>query len=100
MSTGCHSRLRCSGRLGNAYSLLTREELPYLLDLHLFLSRPLAPAPLQSLPAAAEAADSLPADSSVYGAFPQVHATMFAVWCGGKFIFGITRVLLAHLANS
>ena len=28
-----------AGRKGTAYSLLTREELPYLLDLHLFLSR-------------------------------------------------------------
>lgn len=43
--------LRCgraarAGRPGSALSLLTRDELPYLLDLHLFLSRQLAPAPL------------------------------------------------------
>jgi ATP-dependent RNA helicase DDX54/DBP10 len=35
-----------AGRPGSALSLLTRDELPYLLDLHLFLSRQLAPAPL------------------------------------------------------
>ena len=28
-----------AGRKGSAFSLLTREELPYLLDLHLYLSR-------------------------------------------------------------
>lgn len=27
------------GRAGTAYSLLTRDELPYLLDLHLYLSK-------------------------------------------------------------
>ena len=35
-----------AGRPGSALSLLTRDELPYLLDLHLFLSRQSAPAPL------------------------------------------------------
>lgn len=44
-------RCRCgraarAGRPGSALSLLTRDELPYLLDLHLFLSRQLVPAPL------------------------------------------------------
>lgn len=33
------------GRSGSSYSLLTREELPYLLDLHLYLGRPIQPAP-------------------------------------------------------
>ncbi|GAB4823750.1 hypothetical protein N2152v2_010796 [Parachlorella kessleri] len=60
-----------AGRTGTAYSLLTREELPYLLDLHLFLSRPLAPAPVQSVQAAAQAAASLGHDGSLYGTFPQ-----------------------------
>ena len=32
-------RVARAGRTGKALSLLTREELPYLLDLHLFLSR-------------------------------------------------------------
>lgn len=28
-----------AGRAGKAYSLLTKDDLPYLLDLHLFLSK-------------------------------------------------------------
>lgn len=61
-----------AGRTGTAYSLLTRDEIPYLIDLHLFLSRPLAPAPVQSLQQAADAAATLDPSSSVYGTFPQV----------------------------
>lgn len=34
------------GRSGTAYSILTREELPYLLDLHLYLGRAVEAAPL------------------------------------------------------
>jgi len=48
-----------AGRPGSALSLLTRDELPYLLDLHLFLARQLVPAPLspeQQLVEAAAAA--------------------------------------------
>ncbi len=64
-----------AGRLGTAYSLLTRDELPYLIDLHLFLSRPLIPAPVRSLQQAAAAAPDLDPSTSVYGTFPQVPAT-------------------------
>ena len=39
-------RVARAGRQGRALSLLTREELLYLLDLHLFLSRPLEPSTL------------------------------------------------------
>lgn len=56
-----------------AYSLVTRDELPYLLDLHLFLSRPLRPADVQSIGTAA-AADAPELDASLYGSFPQVSA--------------------------
>lgn len=49
-----------------------RDELPYLLDLHLFLSRPLAPAAVQSVRQAAQAAEELARDTSLYGTFPQV----------------------------
>lgn len=63
-----------AGRLGTAYSLLTRDELPYLIDLHLFLSRPLIPAPVRSLQQAAAAAPDLDPSTSVYGTFPQVAA--------------------------
>ena len=65
-------RLCAAGRSGTAYSLLTREELPYLLDLHLFLSRPVRAAPEQTLSAAAVAAERLDAGASIYGSFPQV----------------------------
>jgi ATP-dependent RNA helicase DDX54/DBP10 len=41
------------GRPGTAFSILTREEIPYLLDLHLFLGRPVEPAPLVPDPAQA-----------------------------------------------
>ena len=65
-------RVARAGRRGCAFSLVTREELPYLLDLHLFLSRPLFPAPLASVGEAAGAADELDPSTSTYGSFPQV----------------------------
>ena len=55
-----------------AYSLITRDELPYLLDLHLFLSRPLRPAEVQSISDASSAAETPEADTSLYGSFPLV----------------------------
>ncbi len=63
------------GRPGTAYSFLTRDELPYLLDLHLFLGRqvkaaPLAPPPDLLDPAAALAAAQAPDAPALYGAFP------------------------------
>ncbi|GLC45028.1 hypothetical protein PLESTB_001460900 [Pleodorina starrii] len=71
------------GRSGTAYSLLTRDELPYLLDLHLYLSRPVNPAPLvpQVPPPGAEGADAAAlvaaasagsGGESVYGILPAV----------------------------
>ena len=68
-----------AGRLGTAYSLLTRDELPYLIDLHLFLSRPLTPAPVRSLQQAAAAAADLDPSTSVYGTFPQVPAVSISI---------------------
>ena len=65
-------RVARAGRQGRALSLLTREELPYLLDLHLFLSRPLEPAPVASLPEARAAAEFMDASKSMFGSFPQV----------------------------
>lgn len=50
---------------------LRRDELPFLIDLHLFLSRPLKPAPVQGIREAAAAAEQLPPDTSLYGTFPQ-----------------------------
>ncbi|PSC71287.1 DEAD-box ATP-dependent RNA helicase 29 [Micractinium conductrix] len=61
-----------AGRTGTSYSLLTRDEMPFLLDLHLFLSRPLRPATVQGIrEATAEAATLVPQAGSVYGTFPQ-----------------------------
>lgn len=57
-----------AGRTGSAYSLIARDEVPYLLDLHLFLSRPIEPAPVAGI---AQAAASLDASSSIFGSFPQ-----------------------------
>ena len=36
-----------AGRTGTAYSFVTPEDMPYLLDLHLFLSKPISPAPTE-----------------------------------------------------
>ncbi|GAX82476.1 hypothetical protein CEUSTIGMA_g9903.t1 [Chlamydomonas eustigma] len=63
-----------AGRSGTAYSLLTREELPYLLDLHLYLGRRVQACP--EVPDLAVSVESVPgleagADLSLYGTFPQ-----------------------------
>lgn len=49
-----------AGRTGTAYALLTEKDLPYLLDLHLFLSKPIAAAD------GSDCEDS----SAVFGHFP------------------------------
>ncbi|KAG2243727.1 hypothetical protein Bca52824_094429 [Brassica carinata] len=36
-----------AGRTGSAISFVTPEDIPYLLDLHLFLSKPIRPAPTE-----------------------------------------------------
>lgn len=44
MSCDCHvttGRVARAGRTGFAYSLISSDELPYCLDLQLFISRPL-----------------------------------------------------------
>jgi hypothetical protein len=53
-----------------------RDDLPYLIDLHLFLSRPLHSAPVRGLGEAAAAAEAarLAPGTSLLGAFPQVGA--------------------------
>jgi hypothetical protein len=35
-----------AGRSGSAFSFVTVEDMPYVIDTHLFLSRPLKPAPM------------------------------------------------------
>lgn len=42
----CSGRVARAGRTGSAYSLVSTDELPYCIDLHLFISRPVIPAKL------------------------------------------------------
>lgn len=56
-------------------TLCYRDEIPYLLDLHLFLSRPLSVAPVRAIGEAAEAV--MDPSVSLLGAFPQVRG-----WAG------------------
>ena len=36
-----------AGRTGTSYSFITPDEMPFVLDLHLFLSKGIRPAPLE-----------------------------------------------------
>lgn len=49
--------------------LAARDEIPYLLDLHLFLSRPLSTAPVKAIGEAAQSC--MDPSVSLLGAFPQ-----------------------------
>ncbi|URE35066.1 DEAD-box ATP-dependent RNA helicase [Musa troglodytarum] len=66
-----------AGRTGTAYSFVTSEDMPYLLDLHLFLSKPLRPAPseeeiLNDMEAVYSKIDQALANGeTLYGRFPQ-----------------------------
>ncbi|XP_058089942.1 putative DEAD-box ATP-dependent RNA helicase 29 isoform X2 [Magnolia sinica] len=66
-----------AGRTGTAYSFVTSEDMPYLLDLHLFLSKPVRPAPteeevLQDMDGVLSKIDQAIANGeTVYGRFPQ-----------------------------
>ena len=88
-----------AGRSGAAYSLLTREELPYLLDLHLFLSRPVQAAPEQPLDAAAAAAERPDSGASVYGIFPQVGALLYPRPCLCCLLLGRAPGPLLHAGH-
>ncbi|XP_068656787.1 putative DEAD-box ATP-dependent RNA helicase 29 isoform X2 [Aristolochia californica] len=66
-----------AGRTGAAYSFLTTEDMPYLLDLHLFLSKPVRPAPrenevLQDMNTVLSKLElSMENGETIYGRFPQ-----------------------------
>lgn len=66
-----------AGRTGTAFSFLTSEDMPYLLDLHLFLSKPVRPAPseeevLQDMDGVMAKIDQAVANGeTIYGRFPQ-----------------------------
>ncbi|PRQ24925.1 putative RNA helicase [Rosa chinensis] len=66
-----------AGRTGTAFSLVTSEDIPNLLDLLLFLSKPIRPAPteeevLQDMDGVMSKIDQAVANGeSIYGRFPQ-----------------------------
>ncbi|KAK1263010.1 putative DEAD-box ATP-dependent RNA helicase 29 [Acorus gramineus] len=70
-------RVARAGRTGTAYSFVTSEDMPYLLDLHLFLSKPIRPAPseeevLQDREGTSSKIDqALARGETIYGRFPQ-----------------------------
>lgn len=70
-------RVARAGRTGTAYSFVTAEDMPHLLDLHLFLSKPIRPAPteqdvVQDLDGVMSTINQAIANGeSVYGHFPQ-----------------------------
>lgn len=70
-------RVARAGRTGTTYSFVTPEDMPYLLDLHLFLSKPLIPAPtedevLWGMERVYSRIDQAIANGeTVYGRFPQ-----------------------------
>ncbi|KAG9286488.1 hypothetical protein G9A89_014654 [Geosiphon pyriformis] len=82
-----------AGRPGWAYSLLTSEELPYLLDLQLFLGRPLK---IQYDPA------SPPNYSSdiVVGRFPQDSIDSNLEWVKSKLYEGSNLQILQNVAKN
>uniref|UniRef100_A0A6N2LTH8 RNA helicase n=1 Tax=Salix viminalis TaxID=40686 RepID=A0A6N2LTH8_SALVM len=70
-------RVARAGRTGTAFSFVTSEDMPYLLDLHLFLSKPVKAAPteeevLQDIDGVMNKIDKAFANGeTVYGRFPQ-----------------------------
>ncbi|KAG5041860.1 hypothetical protein GLYMA_03G001200v4 [Glycine max] len=66
-----------AGRTGTAYSFVTPEDMAYLLDLHLFLSKPIKPAPteeefLQDMDGVMSRCEQAMANrETIYGRFPQ-----------------------------
>ncbi|KAH0722151.1 hypothetical protein KY289_005195 [Solanum tuberosum] len=66
-----------AGRIGTAYSLVTSDDMAYLLDLHLFLSKPIRAAPteeevFQDMDGVLSKIDQAVANGeTVYGRFPQ-----------------------------
>ncbi|WJX50717.1 Putative DEAD-box ATP-dependent RNA helicase 29 [Trifolium repens] len=70
-------RVARAGRTGTAYSFLTTEDMAYLLDLHLFLSKPIKAAPteeevLQDMDGVMSRIDQAIANrETIYGRFPQ-----------------------------
>uniref|UniRef100_A0A803L729 Helicase C-terminal domain-containing protein n=1 Tax=Chenopodium quinoa TaxID=63459 RepID=A0A803L729_CHEQI len=70
-------RVARNGRAGTAYSFVTLEDIPYLLDLHIFMSKPIRPAPteeeyLKDINQVMDKIEQAMANVvTVYGCFPQ-----------------------------
>ncbi|MCL7048901.1 hypothetical protein MKW94_001622 [Papaver nudicaule] len=70
-------RVARNGRTGTAFSFVTSEDIPYVLDLHLFLSKPIRPAPtekevLQNKDTVLSRIEgAIASGETVYGRFPQ-----------------------------
>lgn len=65
-----------AGRTGTAFSFVTSEDMPYVLDLHLFLSKPIRAAPVQKDEkdmnnVMVELDQAVSNGETVYGRFPQ-----------------------------
>ena len=77
-------RVARAGRTGTAFSFMTSEDMPYLLDLHLFLSKPIRAAPteeevLQKPDEVMSKIDQVVANGgTVYGRFPQTVIDLIA----------------------
>ncbi|TXG66935.1 hypothetical protein EZV62_008210 [Acer yangbiense] len=66
-----------AGRTGTAFSFVTSDDMPYVLDLHLFLSKPIWPAPTEEKVLLdmdgimSKIDDAVTNGETVYGRFPQ-----------------------------
>lgn len=73
-----------AGRTGTAFSFVTSEDMPHVLDLHLFLSKPIRAAPpeeevLQNMDKVMSKIDQAIANGeTVYGRFPQTVIDLYA----------------------
>ncbi|XP_026380513.1 putative DEAD-box ATP-dependent RNA helicase 29 [Papaver somniferum] len=70
-------RVARNGRTGTAFSFVTPEDIPYVLDLHLFLSKPIRPAPTEKEvlqdkdTVLSKIEGAIASGETVYGRFPQ-----------------------------
>ncbi|CAI9763982.1 unnamed protein product [Fraxinus pennsylvanica] len=77
-------RAASAGRTGTAFSLVTSEDMPFLLDLHLFLSKLIRAAPteeevLQDMDGIMSEIDQAVAnEETVYGHFPQTVVDLYS----------------------
>lgn len=69
-------RVARAGRLGTSFNFVTKDELGYLVDLHLFLGRKIIPAPVRDVKSAAKTIQESFEDengrASEFGCFPQM----------------------------